>query len=44
MHANGLVAGDRLYFQFWYRDPQQADGTGAGLSDGLEATICVDAD
>ncbi len=44
MEANGLDPGDRLYFQFWYRDPQHADGTGTGLTDGLEATICLGSD
>ncbi len=41
MAANGLGAGNRLYFQFWYRDPGHPDGTCTGLTDGLEATICV---
>ena len=36
----GLVAGDRLYAQYWYRDPGHADGTGAGLTDALDFTLC----
>jgi hypothetical protein len=37
--SRGLVAGDRLFVQAWFRDPLQADGTGVGLSDGLDFTI-----
>jgi hypothetical protein len=41
LHSHGLEAGTRLYFQIWYRDPRHADGTGAGLTDALEATLCL---
>ena len=41
MQNRGLQAGTRLYFQLLYRDPGHADGTGVGLTDGLEATICA---
>ena len=41
MSNRGLVAGTRLYLQFWYRDPFHADGTGIGLTDGLEVTLCA---
>ena len=40
MKKNHLETGDRVYFQFWYRDPQNPDGSGAGLTAGLEATLC----
>jgi hypothetical protein len=32
--------GRTRYFQFWFRDPAQPDGTGVGLSDGLRVTFC----
>jgi hypothetical protein len=41
MTSQGLQAGSRLYLQIWHRDPAQPDGTGVGLTDGLEATICA---
>jgi hypothetical protein len=41
LHSHHFEAGTRLYFQIWYRDPQHLDGTGTGLTDGLEATICL---
>jgi len=32
--------GRTRYFQFWFRDPAQPDGTGVGLSDALRVTFC----
>jgi len=37
---HGWGAGTQLVAQFWYRDPLQADGTGAALSDGLTFGVC----
>lgn len=37
--SKGLAAGDRIYAQFWQRDPAHLDGTGIGLSDGLDFTL-----
>jgi len=34
------AGGTRKYFQFWYRDPANPDGTSVGLSDGLEVLFC----
>lgn len=39
MASKGLVAGDRLYVQFWQRDPAHSDGTGVGLSNGLSVYL-----
>lgn len=33
-------AGTTRYFQAWFRDSQHLDGTGAGLTDGLEVRFC----
>jgi hypothetical protein len=41
MVNKGLQPGSLIYLQYWHRDPAQADGTGIGLTDGLEATICA---
>ncbi len=35
-----LVAGAKLYAQYWYRDPQDFSGFGTGLSNALQFTIC----
>ena len=35
-----LVSGARINAQWWSRDPAQADGTGAGLTDAIEFWIC----
>lgn len=32
--------GQDRFYQFWFRDPAQLDGTGVGLSDGLQVFIC----
>ncbi|HVS20173.1 MAG TPA: hypothetical protein VMT18_16335, partial [Planctomycetota bacterium] len=32
--------GQTRYAQWWFRDPTQPDGTGVGLSNGIEFTIC----
>jgi len=34
------LAGATRWFQFWFRDANQADGTGVGLSNGLQVTFC----
>ncbi len=34
------MVGTTSNFQFWFRDPQHADGTGSGLSDALEVKFC----
>jgi hypothetical protein len=34
------LLGRKRYFQCWYRDGPNPDGTGVGLSDGLEVTFC----
>ena len=34
------MVGLTRYYQVWYRDPQQQDGTGIGLSNGLEVIFC----
>ncbi|QDV06669.1 hypothetical protein Poly30_21840 [Planctomycetes bacterium Poly30] len=36
----GLVLGDTVHAQWIYRDPSNADGTGAGLTDGVRFTVC----
>jgi hypothetical protein len=33
-------SGTDRYFQAWYRDTAQTDGTGAGLSNGLQVRFC----
>ena len=38
--AAGLVVGDQVHVQLWYRDPAHPDGTGVGLSDALRFWIC----
>ncbi|MDP6988665.1 MAG: hypothetical protein QF903_04225 [Planctomycetota bacterium] len=37
--TDGILVGDTLNFQYWYRDPQ-AVGFGFNLSDALEVTFC----
>ncbi len=34
------MVGTTLDYQFWFRDPLHADGTGTGLSDALEVQFC----
>ena len=34
------MSGVTKYFQHWFRDPAHPDGTGVGLSDGLEVKFC----
>jgi len=36
MTAKGLGAGSIVYGQWWYLDPHHPDGTGVGLSDGVQ--------
>jgi Zn-dependent metalloprotease len=38
--VNLADVGTTRYFQVWMRDPQNTDGTGVGMSDGLEVTFC----
>jgi hypothetical protein len=38
--AHGLGAASTVYAQWFSRDPAQADGTGASISNALEFTIC----
>ena len=33
-------AGQRFFFQFWFRDPASPDGTKVGLSNALEVQVC----
>ncbi len=40
MVSSGLMTGSKIYAQYWYRDPAHLDGTGIGLSNALEVTIC----
>ncbi|MEM1452988.1 MAG: hypothetical protein AAGI22_28055 [Planctomycetota bacterium] len=37
--ASGFAAGDRVYAQWFFRDVAQPDGTGLGMTDGLEAVV-----
>jgi len=39
MAAEGLTPGDQVHGQWWMRDPQNPDGTGVALSDGIQITI-----
>jgi len=39
MMAAGLDPGELAHGQFWLRDPDHPDGTGAGLSNGIEVQI-----
>jgi len=41
MTAHGLGAASTVYAQWFARDPAQADGTGASLTNALEFTICT---
>lgn len=36
----GFASEETTYWQILYRDPPQPDGTGVGLTDGLEVTFC----
>jgi hypothetical protein len=38
--GHGALAGSTVYAQYFYRDPQNPDGTGIGLTDGLQFTVC----
>ena len=40
LQSAGLFAPQTIHLQILYRDPPIGDGTGAGLTDALEATIC----
>ena len=37
--ANGMLPGDQIFCQWWYRDPGLLPAVPAGLSDGLEFTV-----
>jgi hypothetical protein len=34
------MPGTTRYYQFWFRDPQQADGTSVGLTNGIAVGFC----
>ena len=38
--SKGFTVGTQVYGQWWYRDPQHPDGTGVGLSNAIEFTVC----
>jgi len=38
--VNAGDVGSSRYFQVWMRDPDNSDGTGVGMSDGLLVTFC----
>ena len=38
--STGLIGGETVNGQFWMRDPDQGDGTGAVLSDAVEFSWC----
>ena len=40
MVAHGFSVGTQVNVQYWSRDPMHADGTGVGLTDAVEFTIC----
>jgi hypothetical protein len=40
MNNQGLLAGDVVSIQCWYRDPGHPDGTGVAMTDALSFTIC----
>lgn len=35
-----FAPGDELYVQGWFRDPNNVDGTGTGLTDALRVDVC----
>jgi beta-lactamase superfamily II metal-dependent hydrolase len=37
---DATMPGTKRYYQFWFRDPFQPDGTGVGLSAALEVQFC----
>ncbi|MEM9379020.1 MAG: right-handed parallel beta-helix repeat-containing protein [Planctomycetota bacterium] len=39
LSAGGFTVGDRIYAQWFFRDVAQPDGTGLGLTDGVEAVV-----
>lgn len=39
MNQVGLLAGDRVYGQYWARDDAHPDGTGVALSDAMEVVL-----
>lgn len=40
MSNHGLLVGQQVHVQTWYRDPQHPDGTGSATSNALRFTIC----
>ncbi len=40
LDVTGAMVGSTRYYQVWFRDPQQPDGTGIGLSTGLAVKFC----
>jgi hypothetical protein len=37
---NFALVGVQRNYQYWFRDPQHPDGTGAGLTDAVEVHYC----
>lgn len=37
---SAAMIGSQRWYQWWFRDPAQPDGTGVGLSDGLSVVAC----
>ncbi|MGB0332927.1 MAG: hypothetical protein ACPGPE_14045, partial [Planctomycetota bacterium] len=37
--ANGMLPGDEIFCQWWYRDPGLLPAVPVGLSDGLQFTV-----
>ena len=35
-----LLRGEERYFQFWFRDPQSAEGSTFDLTNGLKVVFC----
>lgn len=40
MSNYGLIVGQQVHAQAWYRDPQHPDGTGSATSNAIRFTIC----
>lgn len=40
MVSAGMSVGSKFYAQYWYRDPAHMDGTGVGVSNAIEVTVC----
>lgn len=40
LSGQGFLPGQQVYGQWWYRDPQHPDGSGVGLSNAIQFTVC----